>query len=60
MVAAEQVEPRNTCTIIDWEAYESIDVDVNSRDSASNNDISASAKQRCKLVLYTDSSDTDK
>ena len=58
---AEQVEPNNTCPFIDWEALESIDddVDENSHGSASNNDISAYANKRCKLVLYSDSSDTD-
>ena len=62
MVAdAEQVEPSNTCPFIDWEALESIDddVDENSRDSASKNGISASANKGCKLVLYSDSSNTD-
>ena len=45
MVAeAELVEPSKTCSCIDWEALESIDdgFDENSRDSASNDDISAS------------------
>ena len=58
---AEQVETSKTCPFIDWEALESIDddVDENSRGSASNNGISASANKRCKLVLYSDSSDTD-
>ena len=61
IAAAEQTEPGNTCLFIDWEALESIDddVDENSRGSASNNDISASANKRCKLVLDSDSSDTD-
>ena len=58
---AEQVEPSNTCPFIEWEALESIvdDGDENFRDSASNDDISASANRRCKLVLYSDRSDTD-
>ena len=58
---AEQVEPSNMCPFIDWEALESIDdgLDENSRDRASNDDILASANKRFKLVLYSDSSDTD-
>ena len=61
MVAeAEQVEPSNTCPFIDWEAIESNDdVECYSRDIAGNDDISASASKRCKLVLCSDSSDTD-
>ena len=57
----DQVEPSNTCPFIDWKALESIDddVDENSRDSASNDDISASANKRRKVVLYSDNSDTD-
>ena len=58
---AEQVEPSNTCPFIDWEALESIDDDddENFHGSASINDVSASANKRCKLVLYSDSSDSD-
>ena len=53
MAEAEQVEPSITCPFIDWKALASIDddVDENSRGSASNNGISASANKRCKLVF---------
>ena len=57
---AEQVQPSNTCPFIQWEALESVDLDVDENlwDSASNDDLSASANERYNL-LYSDSSGTE-